>query len=422
MQQIPIPILRRFNMKINIKYPAEIWFLLLIVVGYTFFSAFATPFSIENTRIFSLPYRVLILIFSVYIIYKNFSLQKFKNIAVYSILLFWFFYFIKSYISFTNDFYEAKFAKTFSEIYVRIIIIVLVPSLALLFINYKKLDLSIVAKGFFYVLLLMLSLNFIYAISTPYIVYMNFIFSMYYISYGHLGASLTIVSLFLLLFKQKEMSRNILIYGLFLGLATIVIAGARSPFLAIMLVIPYLLILHKNYKLILLYLALLLVSIIAIYILGKDGNQDFIFATRTYNWLFKGDTSLRMPLFQHATEIFKSNVFLGGRTLYKDGMYPHNIFLELLMATGFLGFIIYFLKFIPVIKNYFLFTTKIKNTKHIFFFAIFLQYFILVFTSYSIYAVPEFLYFSSIIIGISLNNQNEEIESNDGCRNSSRNN
>ena len=332
---------------------------------------------------------------------------------------FWLIYSFKSYISFTRDSYDFLFQQSFTEIYIRIFVIAFIPSIALLFINYRKIEMFLVGKGIFYTLLVMLTLNLIYAAVTPYHIQILYIFSMYYISYGHLGTSLALISLFFLLFRRKELPFYLVVYGFLLGLTTVIIAGARSPFLALMVVIPYLLIIKKDFKLITIFVSLLLISIMGIYFLGRSENFKMMFVDRTYLWLFEGDNSLRTPLFERSLDIFKSNPIFGGRTHYEDGMYPHNIFLELLMATGIVGFIIYMLKFIPVIKNFKIFSYQIINYYHILFFAFFLQYFVLCSTSFTLYSVPEVLYFSSIIIGISLNNFNEENESNDGRRNPS---
>ena len=419
MRRIQILILRPYKMGIIKKLPLEVWFLLLIVTGYTIFSALAVPFNIENSQIFSVPFRVIVFLLSLYIIGKNFTFKRGKKIAVLAVIFFWLLYSLKSYLSFTNDFYENPFAQNYMDVYVRIFVIAFVPSLALLFINYKEINFSQVAKGSFYTLVVMLTVNMIYAVLMPTGKSLQFIFSMYYISYGHLGTSLVLISLFYLLFRSKEIPSYLLIYGMILGISTIVIAAARSPFLAIMVAVPYLLVIKKNYKLISIFILLLLLSIVGIYFLGRNENFELMFVDRTYLWLFEGDNSLRTPLFQNALNIFKQNPILGGRTHFENGMYPHNIFLELLMATGIVGLIIYMLKFISVIKNFKIFSYQIINSYHILFFTLFLQYFVLCFTSFTLYSVPEFLYFSSIIIGISLNNINEKNESNDGRRNPS---
>jgi O-antigen ligase len=105
----------------------------------------------------------------------------------------------------------------------------------------------------------------------------------------------------------------------------------------------------------------------------------------------------------------------GGRVVFEDGMYPHNLFVDILMSTGLVGmilFIIYFKfvvqSFIKVLKN----IKKYKESGILAFF--FLQYFILVQTSGNIYSSFEFWYFGAVIIGLGyINLTNEEIKSND---------
>lgn len=127
-----------------------------------------------------------------------------------------------------------------------------------------------------------------------------------------------------------------------------------------------------------------------------------------YNWLFEGDNSLRTPLFKRGLAIFKANPVFGGRVLYEDSSYPHNIFIELLMSTGIIGLILYFVKFLPLFRtgNYFLMIKA--NNAQVEIFVLFIQYFVLVFTSYSLPSTPEFIQLSAVIIGLSLNRNYEK--------------
>ena len=410
-------------MKIDLKKnTSEFWYLLLLIVGYVFFSGLAVPLNIENTRLFAVPYRFGVFIFAIFIIYKNFEWRKVKNISIISLIAFWILYAIKSVISFNNDAYLPEFVKVMDEVYVRLLVIASIPCIAAMMIDYRKLNLRLMVKYFYYIFISMLSFNLIYGLVTPHEgLGLNTIFTVYYISYGHLGTTLALISMYLLLFNKELLPKYLVWFGLLLGLATIVIATARSPFLALMIVSFYFVILKKNWKLYAAYFAAIILAIIGIYVYDQSGRTYFAFINRTYNWIFEGDNSLRTPLFERSLDIFKNNPLFGGRTLYEEGMYPHNIFLELLMATGIVGFVFYFIKFIPVFKTWRLYLSTKQNVYYLFFGALFLQYFVLVITSYNLFSVPEFLYFSSIIIGISLNYQNEEIESNDGRRNSSGN-
>jgi hydrogenase-4 membrane subunit HyfE len=85
MRKIQIRILRMFRMEIFKKINLELAFLLLIVVGYTVFSAFAIPLNIEeDSRIFAVPYRLIVFAISLFIIFKNRNKYNFKNVAVFS--------------------------------------------------------------------------------------------------------------------------------------------------------------------------------------------------------------------------------------------------------------------------------------------------------------------------------------------------
>lgn len=139
-------------------------------------------------------------------------------------------------------------------------------------------------------------------------------------------------------------------------------------------------------------------------------------------WIFEGDTSSREPLFIRAITIFKENILVGGRVLYEEGMYPHNIFLELLMAGGILLLILFGLIFYPLIKSVKHFLNFSDSKFYILpLFGLWLQYFILAQTSYNIHSNSDFWYFSCVVIGISINIFNEKIKSNDGGRNPSGN-
>ena len=157
------------------------------------------------------------------------------------------------------------------------------------------------------------------------------------------------------------------------------------------------------------FMFFLVVFITLIYISRQFFHLESAFIERNYLWIFEGNTSGREPYFNRAIAIFKDNILVGGRVLYEDGMYPHNLFLELLMSGGILLLIIFGLIFYPLIKNinYFL---NVSNSKLYILplFALWLQYLILVQTSYNIHSNPEFWYFSSVIIGISIKNHNEK--------------
>ncbi|WP_223600068.1 O-antigen ligase [Chryseobacterium sp. GVT01B] len=379
-------------------------FLLSVMVGNTIAISFAKPLGMDP-RNFSIPYRILIILFSLLIIYRERRNINLKNISIISLVGFWIFYIIKLIYSFNNYSFHQDVLLSKNEDIFRILFMILLPSFALLCINYNKVDFKSITNYCITILCGLLVVNYIYGFIT-----LDHIFSTYYIMYGHIGASLFIISLFLLLFCKKDYNSFFLFFCLFLGLFNVIQSMARSPLLAVFVCSFYMVLLKGNKKYLLYIITLVLLFIGLVILHEYYGNEQITSFNRIYKWVAHGDTSGRGPLYSRAIEIFNSNRFLGGRILYEDGVHPHNIFLELLMATGILGLIIYFLKFLPVLKNAALFWEIQKgNIYYKLIFALFLQYFTLVQTSCNLFNIPEFLYFSSIIIGIGYTVKTQEI-------------
>ena len=379
-------------------------FLLSVMVGNTITISFAKPLGMDP-RNFSVPYRILIILFSLLIIYRERRNINLKNVSIISLVGFWIFYIIKLIYSFNNYTFNQEVLLSENEDIFRILFIVLLPSFALLCINYNKVDFKSITNYCITILCGLLVVNYIYGFIT-----LDHIFSTYYIMYGHIGASLFIISLFLILFCKKDYNSFFLFFCLFLGLFNVIQSMARSPLLAVFVCSFYMILLKGNKKYLLYIITLVLLFIGLVILHEYYGNEQITSFNRMYKWVAHGDTSGREPLYSRAIEIFNSNRFLGGRILYEDGVHPHNIFLELLMATGILGLVIYFLKFLPVLKNAALFWKIQKgNIYYKLIFALFLQYFTLVQTSCNLFNIPEFLYFSSIIIGIGYTEKTQEI-------------
>lgn len=381
---------------------AEFWLLILLTCGFVVVLGIPTLLGIHNPKWITTSYRIVIFIFSVYVLFKNFSWEKLRNTASISFIFFWLFYFIKLQYSFKTDYYLEGFRSTLLEKSIRIFVIILIPGIALLFINYSKINLEKLGKIIFRVLLIMLSINLVYGLATYSGVYdIPYIFHIYYIWAGHLGTTLAVFSLFYLMFTQP-VSKDKVIYafGLILGIISIIIFRARSPFLAFVIVSLYFIIIKKDVKLLLLFAGIFILSIISIYWIGGKNPEGIQFANRMYRWIFEGDTSLREPLFERGMNIFKSNPLFGGRVYYEDGFYPHNLILELLMATGLIGLVFYVLQFTPVFRTLKLYLNPKHNLNYILFFSFFFQYLILKMTSADMLN-SYFIHFSCIIIGIS---------------------
>jgi O-antigen ligase len=132
------------------------------------------------------------------------------------------------------------------------------------------------------------------------------------------------------------------------------------------------------------------------------------FLNRVTKMIVNGDSSGREELYKQGIKIFMENPIFGGRILFFDGMYPHNIFLEIGMTMGIVGLILYFFFF----KNYIHFILNLKkrsvNKSHMVWVTVlWLQYFILSLFSYNIHSSPEVWYLTTMILVFSNNTKKE---------------
>lgn len=150
----------------------------------------------------------------------------------------------------------------------------------------------------------------------------------------------SVLTIMLCLYKLlyiKKKSKIIIAYlyiTIGLSLVMFLLGASRGSVLALVLSVSYL-IFHSDYKMKMKILLLVLASIpIFIYSVAASGSAVF---ERTTNSIDSGSTG-REKLWADAGNEFIANPFLGGRI--EIGYYPHNLFLEILMATGLLGFIL----------------------------------------------------------------------------------
>lgn len=117
----------------------ELLYLITALVGYIVISSLSNIFEVES-RDFAVPYRFFIFFFSVYIFSKYIYYRKSELKTVIILCAFWLLYFFKALYSFNVDHYLPEIVKLKHEVYTRIFIINLFPSLALLSIDYEKVD------------------------------------------------------------------------------------------------------------------------------------------------------------------------------------------------------------------------------------------------------------------------------------------
>lgn len=394
----------------------EYIFIFFLTFGYIFFYSLAVPLNVPNT-LFSVPFRVVLLLISFYIIYVNFDTIKKRKTTVIFVILFWGFYFIKAIYSFNTDTYLQKTLNNEQQIYIRIIGLNLIPYIAVLSIHFSKEIVIKLNRLIFNFLLIILGISCLYTI----FVFQSFekssgIFAGYYISTGHYGLSLLILSVYYYFVSPQKIKSFL---GILIGAFTVFSSSARSPMLAAFVILFIVLLYVNKLKYWVALLLTVLLFIISIYILKQVYMFDFEFVERMYNAIFKGDGSGRSYYLTKGWDVFKNNIPFGGCILFEDGLYPHNVFMEVLMSMGIVGIILFFSYFKDVWKFRMKFISE--NTYYLPFILFFIQYFVLVLTSYNLFANMEFWTFSTVFISIILFCNDEKIKSNDSRGNTAGN-
>jgi len=307
-----------------------------------------------DSRAVTVPYRALFLVLCSTVL---FSPRLRKTIKVHKdfipILLFWFFYYIRA--SYDTAFHLDDIKMSISDFWLFAFLLSFYPMLPLL----CKINLSTITTAKHFVFFMAIALN-ILSIAHNYSALTTMNLSRFKsneilnpITSGQIGAILTIMS-FTYLYKKTTWIMFSLIALIALGVANVFLAASRGPVvqLVIMLLVFILLNIKRiGYKK--LSFLLFLFTCLSIYF------SDYI---SLYNTIMKrlegtglsqsGSDQARYILFTGAWDQFLSHPLLGdfieGR-IY--GGYPHNIFLESLMALGVLGGIAMIYIFVSAFRN-----------------------------------------------------------------------
>ncbi len=129
-----------------------------------------------------------------------------------------------------------------------------------------------------------------------------------------------------------------------------------------------------------------------------------VFFERVTKMIVARDSSGRGELYQESLRLFFSKPVFGSRFLFFNGLYPHNIFLEILMSMGIFGMLIFLFFF----KNCIILLFKLKdiyieNTDKLWIIVLWLQCFILALFSYNIFSNSQLWFFTAMILVINRN-------------------
>lgn len=380
------------------------FFWVILCIGFFLVSIFPSAFKIDS-QIITIPFRAFVLFFSGVIILRKFFQKSFKEFSVVEIafIAFWLIYFLKAVYTFQNHTFIEKIKSKEIETYLRILGITFIPAFAIL--NLKRQDFNFISsfKIIFLLIFGVLFLNILLGIEHDANGRSSGFMSMYPISFGYWGVTLVLLSLYQIIYKT--ISQKYFLYlsylGIIIGFTIIYASGTRSTLVAIIAGSFFLLYSKKMKKVMYSFMLTIVLGGIILVICNPQtiGSKASSFFTRVTQTIKTGDSSGREVFYEQGFQVFKQNPIVGGRILFADGMYPHNVFLEILMATGIIGFVVYFLFFKDCIK----YVIKVKTISGVYpetiwIAVLWIQYFILSLFSYNLHSSPEVWYLTAMIL------------------------
>lgn len=303
------------------------------------------------TRFYSVPLRILLSGLMLYYIFSG-NLKKLKktNLNIPIFLLFAIFYIFKVFYS---EHLDAHLSKSWMEYVFYFVSYSVLPFIFYACVDFQKYKNSIVKAMIWAGLILGLLTVFIFKdllISGGGIDRISRltgetgqeVISPLALAYS--GAFTLVLCFYNLIFdKSRSMSRLVIYLAIALSLLLFFLGATRGALVAVLLSVLAILY-FGDIKRRLISIFIFILSIPFIYI-GLELTGSGLFK-RTASSVNEGDISGRETLWSSAYDEFLNYPLFGGR-IEVSGIYPHNIFLEILMAMGLIGLLLFLFFFIP---------------------------------------------------------------------------
>lgn len=394
--------MKEFNVKLlNI-------FIILTISGFLIVSILPKLFSLVDTS-FSIQYRVIVLFLAILMIITSMFSKHTHLIVLSPYLLFFAFWFIYAIRILYDLLYKEIFlfpGKSVSEYLQYAFGVVLIPSLAILVNNHKKINYDLVLKWIYRVLYVSLILA-IFTRDKEVSGRNSGELEIGILLFGQYGTSLCLLSIFLF-FKNKVNGISLFyIIGFILGFISIFISASRSPLLSLLIVtVVFFGFRFGKFKLIFVtfFFSILLYFYFMDVMLFLNSYFNSIFLDRLLYAIEIGGDESRAELLEVGFKGFLNNPFFGSSMLIQEsgyiGTYPHNLVVEAFMATGIFGGILFLLYIIRCIK----FSLNIiRNNFEISWISLlFLQFFIFGMFSWNLFTSNLFWISSVMLLGASI--------------------
>lgn len=302
----------------------------------------------ELSRFFSIPLRILLVISMIYYLINNRGNILNRKLNFFILLIFTILYIFKIVVSEINAYKNPELSRNWFEYIFYFVSYCVLTYFFYSSINYKKQFKSIIQpiilSGFLFGIVTIFA-YFPYIISgtmgrISYLKYETGEDTINPLSLAY-SSVLTLTSIvFLFLFSPTKINNRSKFYYLlviFVSLLMFSIGSSRGALLTIFMVILTLIFYTK--RSIKLYLISAVAVIIPIFILVNNSVGGDLFERSTAT-IEDGGDSIRKNLRLEALEEFEKHPFFGGQ-IEVSHTYPHNILIEILMATGVVGFFIF---------------------------------------------------------------------------------
>ncbi|MDM1073321.1 O-antigen ligase family protein [Empedobacter brevis] len=316
-------------------------YIILLLVGFLISSFIPSFFGIKGDGI-NVIYRVIVLGFSLILIFFNFLSERndFKSLNKFTLFfIFWGIYslFLLNDI-FINQF-KLAFGKTYSEYLQFAFGVVLLPAVALIFLDYKKINFKLILNSIYYTIYFFLLLSLIKRSSENISGRELGDLEIGILIYGQYGTMLSLLSVYKLIKEKINIYTLVYILGLVIGILVIFVSESRSPFIALILSIIYFFVVKRGTK----GISYLLIIFSVFFLFLKDiiTFLNSLFQSRFFERLVStfDKENAREGLIKVAFNEFLDNPFFGKSIVIQTypyiGSYPHNLFIEVLMSSGF---------------------------------------------------------------------------------------
>lgn len=327
----------------NISFLGSI-LIALSIAGYPAISSLSIFLGIDN-RFISIPFRILIILISLYIIFIKFRTIKLKLYIFWLIWwFFWTFYILRLIIDFL--YFPENLRIPLWEYISYIIGTCLLPATACYLIQ----DNDVLKKAFIYIYWLLLITCFSVILTLPFEFIQSIKFDDLFnirletptlnsISISHVGFMLATLALIKLYNHESTFKRIILLIIFSFGILFGNSGGSRGPFVAFIISILFFFTLHlsnstrkKDRFIFFLFLS------ISIGFMQIAISLNSTIIRRISN--FDPSDEIRLSLFMDGFNIFIDNFFLGAG-IEPLGFWPHNTILEAFMLNGIFSGILY---------------------------------------------------------------------------------